>query len=108
MTPATVIELAEVPGAPRVKMSLPSPLRIGDRLNLGFILKRQNGGRSEVLDVKGEYRVRALTFDATSGVARQHIVVEAVGKAPSWRAVKKGSDPPRRLAPTRYPRTVIT
>lgn len=87
-------------------MDLPQ-LRIGDRLTLAFVLKRQQGGRKEVLDVKGEFRVSSLGFDTTSGAARQKITVEAVGKAPSWRAVKKGSDPPRRLAPAKSPRTVI-
>ena len=108
MTPATLVEMGDVADKPKVKLDLPSPLRIGDRLQLRFRLARMNGGRSEVLDVQGEFQVRSVSFDASSGSARQIISVESTGAAPSWKAVKKSSlPPPRKLGPAKVPRMVI-
>lgn len=108
MNPATIVELGDVAGRPRVKMTLPVPLRIGDRIRLAFCLRRTNGGRSEVLDVSGDYRVTSVSFDASDGPPRQMLEVESAGKAANWRAVKRTSSvPERRLGPTRFPRTVV-
>jgi hypothetical protein len=104
ITPVTIVELADVSGKPKVKMDLPSPMRIGDKVQLHFHLSRQNGGRSEVLDVSGEFRVRSVGFDASSGTARQVLSVETLGATPNWKAVKKSSlPPPRKLGPARAP-----
>lgn len=107
MTPATIVELGDVTGRPKVKMDLP-PMRIGDRVQLRCRLARKNGGRNEVLDVVGEFRVTTTSLDASSGTARQLLVVESTGVAPAWRAVKKDSlPPPRRLGPARVRPMVI-
>jgi hypothetical protein len=108
MVPATIVELADVSGKPKVKLELPSPLRIGDKVQLRFRLSRQNGGRTEVLDVAGDYLIRSVSFDTVSGSARQCLSVESTGVAASWRAVKKTpSAPPRRVGPARAPRMAI-
>ena len=104
MTPTTLVELSDVDGKPQAKMDLPSPLRIGDRLKLRFKLQRMNGGRSEVLEVSGEFRVASVSFDEGS---RQVLSVEATKKAPSWVAVKRRAEAPRKLAPAVSPRTPI-
>lgn len=107
MKPATIVTFSDVTGSPRVKMDLPSPLRIGDHVAMRFQLQRQNGGRSEVLDVMGDFRVSEVRFDTEGGVGRQHLVVQSLGKAPAWRAVKKAPVTAKRLSPARFPRTVI-
>jgi hypothetical protein len=106
MTPSTIVELSEVSGKPKVKMALP-PLRIGDKIHLKFRLSRQNGGRSEQLDVDGDYQVRGMSVDASSGVAHQQLAVDAVSTSPSWKAVKKVQVPLRKLGPARVPPMVI-
>lgn len=104
MTPATIVELGDVAGKPKVKQDLPSPLRNGDKVHLRFQLARQNGGRSEVLDVQGEFVIRSVRFDASDGPTRQLLTVESTGVAPSWRAVKKSSlPPPRKLGAAKTP-----
>lgn len=107
MIPATIVELGDVAGKPRAKVDLPSPLRNGDRIALRFRLTRQHNGRSEVLDVDGEFAVRSVSFDATSGPPRQKITVEATTVSPVWRAVKKLHPPRRPFGPARAKRTVI-
>jgi hypothetical protein len=103
MIPASIVELADVLGKPKVKMDLPSPMRIGDKVKLRFHLSRQNGGRSEVLDVNGDFQVRGVSFE----MARQCLSVESLGAAPAWRAVKKTLSPVRKLGPARVPPMVI-
>jgi hypothetical protein len=104
MNPASIIVLSEVAGAPKVKLDLPS-LRLGDRLSLRFRVKRQHGGRSEVLDVDGEFRVRALSFEA--GSTRQLLEVETTGKVPSWRAVRSAPEFKRVVPPAKSPRILV-
>jgi len=104
---ATVIELADVTGNPRVKMGLTSLFRIGDPLTLRFRLQRQNGTRTEALEVSGCFRVTAVSFDVTSGMSRQILSVTSTGVVPSWKAVKKVSTKVRQLPPTHFPRTVV-
>ena len=106
MTPATIVELADVSGKPKVKMALPA-LRIGDKVHLRFRLSRQNGGRSEQLDVDGDFQVRGMSLDASSGFARQILSVDAVTMSPSWKAVKKLPVPLRKLGPARVPPMVV-
>jgi hypothetical protein len=103
MNLASVVILSEVAGVPKVKMDLPSPLRLGDKLKLRFRVKRANGGRSEVLDVDGEYRVGSLSFEAN----RQILQVESLGVVPSWRAVKRTPEFKRVIPPAKSPRTVV-
>jgi len=108
MHPATLVELSDVAGHPKVKMTLPVPLRIGDRIHLAFQLRRTTGNRREVLDVSGDFRVTSVSFDASAGPARQILVVESAGTAPAWRAVKRPAQAPgRQLGPTRFPRSVV-
>jgi hypothetical protein len=103
MQPSTVVQLSDVAGLPRIKLPLPVPLRVGDRVRLTCRVRRQNGGRSEVLDVDGEYRVTA----AGLSVDHQVLAVESCGKAPSWRAVRKEPVFERQLPPARFPPTVL-
>ena len=103
MKPATILTLADLPEAPKVKLTLPVPLRAGDRVKLGFRLRRAHGGRSEVLDVIGEFRVASVLLSAE----RQVVSVESVGKAPAWRAVKKDASWKRPLPPARFPPTLL-
>lgn len=108
MHPLTIIELSDVAGLPRVKMTLPVPMRQGDHVRLKFQLQRKNGGRNEVLSVSGDFRVTRALFDLSGDLPRQILSVESTGKAPAWRAVKGVQTPPRRpLGPTRFPRTPI-
>lgn len=102
----SLLELSDVADKPCVKIELPAPLRIGDRLQLRFTLRRQKGGRSEVLDVSGEVKIDRLDFDVSSGVSVQRLSVLATGLAPTWRAVKKTREQ-RVLSPARFPRTAI-
>ena len=102
MTPYTVLTLADLSDSPRVKIGLPVPLRTGDRIRLAFKLKRKNNGRSEVLDVSGEFRVT----QAVLSLEAQTLSVESVGKAPTWRAVRKDVSSRRELPPAIFPRTV--
>lgn len=103
----SLLELSDVNGKPKAKLDLPSPLRIGDRLRLSFVLKRQNAGRHEVLDVLGEFKVAAIGFDFSNGHRRQVLSVESVTTTPHWKAVKKREDPRRPLAPSKSPRKMI-
>jgi hypothetical protein len=103
----TIIELSDAPGAPKVRKDLPGPMRIGDHILLDFRLNRTNGGRFEVLDVRGDFRVASVSFDAT-GTPRQKIQVEAKGKSPTWRAVKKPPPSRHEMAPCHHPPTKVT
>jgi hypothetical protein len=105
MRPPTILVLSEVSGVPRVKMDLPV-LRAQDKVALHFRVKRLHAGRSEVLDVMGDFRVSAVMFDATT--RQQTVEVETVlGVVPSWRAVKKAPEFRRVIPPARSPRTVV-
>ena len=104
MTLTTLLSLVDVPNAPRVKLDLPVPLRVGDRIRLSFRLKRQNQGRSEVLAVTGEYRVSSVLLTPEN----QHLSVESVGAVPIWRAVKKELPFQRRVPPARFPSTLLS
>lgn len=103
----TFIELCDVNGKPKIRKDLPGPLRLGDRIRLGFRLQRVTSGRTEQLEVLGEFRVSAVGFDAV-GAPRQIIQVEAVGKTPTWRSVKKQPVAARRMAPARFDKTEVT
>ncbi len=105
MNPASVVVLSEVSGAPRVKLDLPSPLRIGDRLTLHFRVKRTTAGRSEILDVDGEFRVTTLRFEPGSN--RQILDVESTGKVPSWKAVRRTPEFKRVIPPAKSPRMLV-
>lgn len=103
MTPTTILTLADLPDAPKVKLVLPVPLRVGDRVKLTFRLRRQNAGRSEVLDVNGEFRVASVSLS----VEHQFVSVESVGKSPAWRAIRKDTSWTRPLPPARFPPTLL-
>ena len=104
MTPPTLVELSDTKDQPKVLMMLPVPLRMGDRIQLAFQLKRQTGQRNEVLDVKGCFRVTSVVFSE----GRQVLAVESCGVSAAWRAVKRSLGQPRRsLGPCRFPRTSI-
>lgn len=108
MTLTTLVELSDVSGKPKVKLALPAPLRLGDPVRLRFRLRRQNVGRTEVLDVDGPFRVTTVGFDAAGGPPRQVLTVEsASGLSPTWKAIKKEAPAARRMAPARSPRTAV-
>jgi hypothetical protein len=100
----TILELDDIKDKPRAKFDLPAPLRLGDRLQLEFVLRRTNGGRHEILEIRGEYRITDICFH----VGEQHLKVSSTGLAPSWRAVRKEPPPRRRLGPTRFPPTTVS
>ncbi len=102
----TVVQLADVKGQPKAKLELPR-LQIGDPVGLRFQLNRRNGGRTEVLEVDGQFRVTARGVDASQGLPRQLLSAEAVGKAPTWRSVKNAAHGARRLGPAVFPRTPV-
>ena len=107
MDPVTHVKLEDVNGQPVAKRGdLPSPLRVGDPLGLKFRISRRTNGREEVLDVRGQFRVTAVGFDATVAPPRQLLSGESVSAPPKWRSVKKPSER-RPLAPLRSPRTPI-
>lgn len=101
VTPASLLELTEVTGSPKVRLTLPVPLRTGDRVRLAFRLKRLNGHRQEVLDVQGDFRVQTVGL---SGEV-QTLAVEAVGKVPVWKSVRREPAFQRVLPPARFPPT---
>lgn len=103
----TIIKLADVNGEPKVKLDLPGPLRNGDPLALRFLLERQTGGRSEILEVSGRFQVTAVGIDASTSPPKQLLSVETVGRIPAWRSIKKRLHGPRRLGPARFPRTPV-
>jgi hypothetical protein len=103
----TILKLSDVNGEPKVKLDLPGPLRNGDPVALRFLLERQTGGRSEILEVSGKFQVTAVGFDASTGTPKQLLSVETMGKVPAWRSVKKRPNGPRRLGPARFPRTPV-
>lgn len=96
MVPTSIVELSEVTGRPRVKMTLPYPLQHGSRVALNFRLQRENSGRHEVLEVTGDFRVESVSYGE-----HQTLSVQAVGKVPTWRSVKKLPPVARVLAPAR-------
>ena len=102
----TLLELSDVAGKPKVKTNLPQ-CQLGQRIQLHFCLKRRNAGRTEVLDVRGQFRVMAAGLDAASMPQRQVLSVEAVSATPAWRAVKKAAEWKRALPPARASRTVL-
>jgi hypothetical protein len=105
MNPPTIVVLCEVSGVPKVKMDLPV-LRAQDKVALHFRVKRLHAGRSEVLDVTGDFRVSAVSFNAKT--RQQTVEVETVlGIVPSWRAIKRAPEFRRVIPPARSPRTVV-
>jgi hypothetical protein len=105
----TLLELLDVKGSPTVMLDLPGPLRIGDRITLCFRLQRRLGGRTEVLEVKGDVRVTSASLDATLAAPRQRIGVENAGAVPFvWKAVKNRPEWKRHLPPTHFPRTAVS
>lgn len=82
-----ILIFEDVAGEPQAKIDLPF-LRLGDRLRLKLQIARKNGGRSEVLDVAGEYRVASCYYDAARPAPCQILHVSATGVSPAWRAVK--------------------
>jgi hypothetical protein len=106
----SVVQLMDVNGQPKAKLDLPGPLRLGDPVALKFRLERNHGGRHEVCDVAHRFRVAAVGIDASTAPQRQLLALDSVGKAPTWRAVKKPLSVSRKLgkAPTRTgPRTPV-
>lgn len=107
MTTTTRIKLDNVNGQPNVLLGgVPSPLRIGDPLGLRFKLDRHSNGRTELLEVDGQFRVTAVGFDLAAYPCRQLLTVEALGKPPTWVSVKRRA-PRGPLAPAISPRTPV-
>ena len=102
----TVVKLSDVKDQPTAKLELPR-LQIGDPVGLKFMIPRRNGGRTEVLEVVGQFRVTARGVDASQGLPRQLLSVEAIGKVPTWRSVKNAPHGARRLGPACFPRTPV-
>lgn len=102
----TFLELSDVVDKPKVKTDLPACAH-GSRVRLHFRIQRQKGGRVEVLEVSGQFRVMAAGLDAACQPPRQVLSVESVGVVPTWRAVKKAPAWKRTLPPAKSPRTTV-
>lgn len=102
----SIVRLLDVKDQPTVKIDLPS-LHVGDPVGLRFRVERQNGGRTEELVVDGQFRVKAVGTDASSGPSRQLLSVEAARGLPTWRSIKKRPQTPRRLSPAVSPKTPV-
>lgn len=103
----TVVRLEDVNGQPVVKLGgVPAPLKVGDHMGLKFRIARNSNGRHEVLDVNGQFQIKAVGFDASVVPRRQLLSVESLVKPPTWRSIRKT---PQRaaLAPAKSPRTSI-
>jgi len=104
----SVVKLLEVKGEPRIKLDLPDSLRVGDPLALKFRVVRTNeGGRTEELQVDTRFRVKAIGVDASEGPSRRLLSVEPIEGVPKWRSVKKTPPEGRRLPPSKFPRTPV-
>jgi len=103
----SVVQFVEVAGQPQVRLDLPGPLRLGERVRLKFTLRRKNATRTEELKIEGEFKVTAVEVDASGAYPRQLLSVETTAVRPTWKSVK--NDPPfrRKLPPARFPRTVV-
>ena len=106
MSMLTLVELLDVE-APKVKLDLPGPLRLGEHVSLSFCLTRKNGGRQERLEVNGDFKVSSVGFQQSQDSNRQWIKVTSEGVVPHWRAVKFKPEPKKNLAPTHPPKTKI-
>lgn len=105
VTMGTIVELLDVKDRPRARMSLPGPLRVGDRIKIRLRLQRRKDGRTFQLDLDDEVRVTSVSFDATRSPALQVLAVECIGAVPAWKAVR--NPPTRVLPPTRFPPTKV-
>jgi hypothetical protein len=104
----SIVKLSDVKGQPTAKLDLPGLLRIGDPIGLHFSIEKQNdNGRTEVLQVNGQFRITAVGFDASGCPSRQLLSVEATGRAPTWRSIKKRVRGARRLSPAVFPKTSV-
>ncbi len=101
----TILEIIDLAPAPKARLDLPLS-RVGDRLRLRFLLQRKNKGRTEVLNVQGDYRVSAAVLESNEHGLGQALQIASTGAAPAWRAVK--NEIRRRLAPAKNPRTIVT
>lgn len=102
----SIVKILDVNGEPRVKLDLPA-LKSGDPVALKFKLERRNGGREELLEVNGLFRVKHVGIDAKQAPQRQLLSVEPADRPPTWRSVKKRASVARRLGPARFPKTPI-
>lgn len=97
MNHQTLLKLEDFDDLAPIRISLPAPIHIGTRLKLQFPIQRKNGGRTEVLNVDGEFRVTEVVIDAR-GEAKQLVSVIATGAIPTWKSIK--NPPVKRLSPT--------
>lgn len=103
----TIVRFSDVNGSPMIKLDLPGLLRIGDPVGLKGLIARKTGGRDEVLNISGKFRITTVGVDASTTPQRQLLNVESIDKAPTWQSVRKRSQTPRRLGPAVHPRTPI-
>ena len=103
----SLVKITDVPGSPAIKLELPR-LFVGDPVSLKFHLQRNNGGRTEILDVDTTFRIIAVGFDTITVPHRQLLSVETTQpKPPTWVAVKRPPEVTRRLPPACFPKTLI-
>lgn len=101
MIVGTVLELIDVRNRPKVRLDLPYPLRIGDRITVSFCLQERFNGRLNVLEVQGDVRVVSVSFDATNSLLQKISVEAADGQPFVWKSVKSPRDPARPLGPAK-------
>jgi hypothetical protein len=105
MSPASIVKFGDLKDSPSVYLPLPTPIPIGTKVELAITLHRKNGTRTEELKISGEYKVTSVRFTTTGG-PRQHVVLESLHVAPSWKAVR--NPPGKKPAPAKSPRKVVS
>lgn len=102
MIVGTILELSDVKNRPKVRLDLPFPLRIGDRIAVSFCLQERFNGRLNLLEVQGELRVTSVSFDATGGLIQRISVESADGQPFVWKSVKSPQEQKQVLGPTKF------
>lgn len=98
----TILTLTDVKFEPKFRLDFQRVVP-GAFLSLDFRATKVTGGRTEIIDVKGIYRVTGLCFD----VETQHLKIESMGLVPTWKAIKNKKGFKRVLKNPVYPRTPI-
>lgn len=89
-------------------LDLPHPIRIGDRIEFHFTLRKKFKNRTGELDIVGTWEVVSHMYVHTGRGTRQCCTLRSTmeGKEPTWRSVK--NVPARPLAPCVSPSFKVT
>lgn len=101
MIVGTMLELIDVKNRPKVRLDLPYPLRVGDRITVSFCLQERFNGRLNVLEVQGEVRVVSVSFEAINSLCQKISVESADGQPFVWKSIKSPPDSVKFLRPAK-------